>query len=330
MYKSETLVSGSYQLEIWLEDNAVEDFESRHTAPIQSFTRRVVENPSLANYLGDRRVLVRAFYRKSLCLWDFQFDFTFGADIFRVPWATSVHIFRSDTDAVMTAEFLASSAASQLQRLIPRSSEQIWEIRTVGDRSYLNIEHADCRIRMDVLPWSFNSQTEILSITTEVHHNRLSVLRYQTVSIDGIELQANVVSQSPCNNSRWQLRIEPRINRIEFEDEEFFSLPNPRRNRVVKVWTKPFNQEGRSPLPTRRTLQRTAVDGSELRLSAEVIQSDAEHEQHIRALLSLAAQRNLRGYIGDITCCHNAKSSFLRCAINPCGPCEGCVDYEGN
>ena len=31
--------------------------------------------------------------------------------------------------------------------------------------------------------------------------------------------------------------------------------------------------------------------------------------------------------IGDRTCTHNARSSYLRCAINPCGPCEGCADH---
>ena len=32
--------------------------------------------------------------------------------------------------------------------------------------------------------------------------------------------------------------------------------------------------------------------------------------------------------IGDPDCRHNARSSFLRCAINPLGPCEGCQDFE--
>jgi hypothetical protein len=32
--------------------------------------------------------------------------------------------------------------------------------------------------------------------------------------------------------------------------------------------------------------------------------------------------------IGDQTCDHNARSAYLRCAINPCGPCEGCSDYQ--
>lgn len=35
------------------------------------------------------------------------------------------------------------------------------------------------------------------------------------------------------------------------------------------------------------------------------------------------------GYlIGDISCQFNARSGYIRCAVNPSGPCEGCRFYE--
>ncbi|NJN20713.1 MAG: hypothetical protein HC812_05365 [Leptolyngbya sp. RL_3_1] len=35
------------------------------------------------------------------------------------------------------------------------------------------------------------------------------------------------------------------------------------------------------------------------------------------------------GYIvGDASCQMNARSPYLRCAFNPCGPCAGCDFYE--
>ena len=35
------------------------------------------------------------------------------------------------------------------------------------------------------------------------------------------------------------------------------------------------------------------------------------------------------GYvIGNFSCQMNARSPYLRCAINPCGPCESCQFYE--
>ena len=35
-----------------------------------------------------------------------------------------------------------------------------------------------------------------------------------------------------------------------------------------------------------------------------------------------------RYYIGDINCRNNAHSPYIRCAINPSGPCETCPHYE--
>ena len=36
------------------------------------------------------------------------------------------------------------------------------------------------------------------------------------------------------------------------------------------------------------------------------------------------------GYpIGDITCEYNARSNYIRCAVNPAGPCEDCRYYQG-
>ncbi|MBW4626156.1 MAG: hypothetical protein KME49_11795 [Brasilonema octagenarum HA4186-MV1] len=35
------------------------------------------------------------------------------------------------------------------------------------------------------------------------------------------------------------------------------------------------------------------------------------------------------GYlVGDISCRFNARSGYLRCAVNPSGPCEGCRLYQ--
>ncbi|WP_414619664.1 DUF6464 family protein [Calothrix sp. CCY 0018] len=35
------------------------------------------------------------------------------------------------------------------------------------------------------------------------------------------------------------------------------------------------------------------------------------------------------GYlVGDITCEYNARSGYIRCAVNPNGPCDGCRFYE--
>ena len=40
------------------------------------------------------------------------------------------------------------------------------------------------------------------------------------------------------------------------------------------------------------------------------------------------SQRETKYSIGDTTCRNNAHSPYIRCAINPSGPCEGCSHYE--
>jgi hypothetical protein len=35
------------------------------------------------------------------------------------------------------------------------------------------------------------------------------------------------------------------------------------------------------------------------------------------------------GYvIGKVSCKYNARSSYIRCAVNPSGPCQGCRHYD--
>lgn len=33
-------------------------------------------------------------------------------------------------------------------------------------------------------------------------------------------------------------------------------------------------------------------------------------------------------WVGDVSCRYNARSPLLRCAVNPCGPCQGCRHYQ--
>lgn len=40
------------------------------------------------------------------------------------------------------------------------------------------------------------------------------------------------------------------------------------------------------------------------------------------------SQINGRWVIGDATCCFNAHSELVRCAVNPEGPCSSCRYYE--
>jgi hypothetical protein len=35
-------------------------------------------------------------------------------------------------------------------------------------------------------------------------------------------------------------------------------------------------------------------------------------------------------FLGDPSCAHSAESPYIRCAINPIGPCEGCSEFKSH
>lgn len=42
----------------------------------------------------------------------------------------------------------------------------------------------------------------------------------------------------------------------------------------------------------------------------------------------LITERHGSVFLGDTTCVNNARSPYIRCAINPSGPCDECSHYE--
>lgn len=72
-------------------------------------------------------------------------------------------------------------------------------------------------------------------------------------------------------------------------------------------------------------------------------QIDTQAQARLRRTLEAIATRRLSdlqsspdqhyiqgvGFIvGDITCQYNARSHYLRCAVNPMGPCQDCSQYD--
>ena len=72
-------------------------------------------------------------------------------------------------------------------------------------------------------------------------------------------------------------------------------------------------------------------------------QADARAQERLRIAMESVATRRLStlrpppdqhyvegiGYvIGDFTCRFNARSNYIRCAVNPSGPCQECPHYQ--
>jgi hypothetical protein len=72
-------------------------------------------------------------------------------------------------------------------------------------------------------------------------------------------------------------------------------------------------------------------------------QADARAQERLRMAMQSVATRGIPslrlpadhhyvegvGYIiGDFTCQYNARSNYIRCAVNPFGPCQDCSHYQ--
>ncbi|MBF2063720.1 MAG: hypothetical protein IGS39_04730 [Calothrix sp. C42_A2020_038] len=66
-----------------------------------------------------------------------------------------------------------------------------------------------------------------------------------------------------------------------------------------------------------------------IRQTANTFTSEQRIPQHSRPLDQDRYYLEGVGYlIGDISCQYNARSGYIRCAVNPTGPCEGCRFYQ--
>ena len=62
--------------------------------------------------------------------------------------------------------------------------------------------------------------------------------------------------------------------------------------------------------------------------SSARITADRDYDYDDSYLLSDRHTPVTKYFIGDTSCANNARSPYIRCAINPCGPCEDCRHYE--
>lgn len=78
-------------------------------------------------------------------------------------------------------------------------------------------------------------------------------------------------------------------------------------------------------------MRKAEVDARE-RLRAVMNSTSAHRLRQNHYALSLSSDYQYIagvGYlIGDLTCRFNARSTHLRCAVNPSGPCKDCPYYE--
>nr|WP_199332067.1 DUF6464 family protein [Anabaena lutea] len=82
----------------------------------------------------------------------------------------------------------------------------------------------------------------------------------------------------------------------------------------------------------RRTQTRTRARTRQIALNYSQMQPYIRPVEGDRTPRSIGGDRYYLegvGYlVGDISCQFNARSGYIRCAVNPSGPCQDCRHYE--
>lgn len=185
------------------------------------------------------------------------------------------------------------------------------------------------------------------------------------LEIEGIVLQADILQIIRRGDDCW-FDIAPRVERVTSVDYSFYSITKlwtrTRESELEEL------RQRISSLPQTSALERaSAAMGQSVEDFHSLIESASStlgRQQTWRAMRRVFGERQVeipesfeslrQGFeliastplvtaqemrqsladmfkpraIGDTTCRNNARSPYIRCAVNPCGPCEGCGSYE--
>ncbi|WP_202895402.1 DUF6464 family protein [Iningainema tapete] len=246
----------------------------------------------------------------------------------------------------------ANHVVSRFLEYHGNNSCQYWEIVESPSQKFLTITEGDLSVEIpvsEVTLFTFAGGGHRVTIETMLPPMcRISNQLGSAIELDGIHLQAAILDIQPRSDGAYRFVFSPLGERIQID-------VNTSR-RILKIWTSFAPQSSRVEHPEESAVTQGAralgVDEQMLRHFLEVATT--------RPLPPIRNTRTLRrserieypvleemwrvphfagfdfsGYgdegikaIGDTSCQYNARSPYIRCAINPCGPCEGCIHYE--
>lgn len=200
-----------------------------------------------------------------------------------------------------------------------QETEQHWEITSNGDRHSLVIRQGQREVRIDtdtsvVVAQSNSDPSVIIGVVLE--RDRFHGDNPCGISVDGLLLQCEATIFQVWGTT-YHITLRPRIDssQIDFiRNDEHYGFPYTFRlpagmTRIIRLTTRASRDTNNTGLTFE---EMTAISSSRIN---QIRRSGSDYRG---------------GIIGDSTCRNNANSQWLRCAFNPCGPCEGCSDYQSN
>ena len=276
----------------------------------------------VADRLPQLQFRVKAIHNSRLCQWICKFQWFYRElsynldheiDMAQLLFAKSLH------------QYISSNIYNQIIASVGGVSQQ-WKITETNDSITLRVTsslgHTSIPInRISYLP--SNGRIEDVMLEIDLPNERLSV-QLNRIMIDGIILQAYIeISDDPV------VAFCPMVSRIQHIERDL----GDRLIEITQIETRtdliPNSLIRELGTFTNSESYSDCLHSTNESYGQILIPLDEEiplmSQQH---MLDLMRSHSPAKHIGDMTCKNNARSQYLRCTINPDGPCEGCPSYE--
>lgn len=250
-------------------------------------------------------------------------------------WYTS-HGLRAGIDYVITLENLERYRRSGVSNLVATDvSDRIRRLSISGNQTWI-ITRREERILVRVYQGAkriFFYASEVtqefdfggkksLIIEASLPSWRVAIREDGSIELGGTLLQAELLEWLGVGDD-CHIRFSVNAHQLQSSDDsgdfrlQFFTSPGTARLASVERISRMFEQ-GQIMLPPRGYFDQFLI----------VLEGRDPDGYAVREALVAVTRPNAINAIGDVSCEYNAKSKYLRCTVNPCGPCEGCQHYE--
>ena len=256
---------------------------------------------TLAEHLEIHRLELTALYQPEYFRWMLTLEYI-GFKRYKLDIALSICEIelRPDCELLRLAEYYATNSLYQFREAMANYPQE----------------------------WCLNTRTKIVTIKNPCAFAALEVkeinfLRSRNNIHDCLELVLRPCRRLNMKNSKlWYERLLPlqcsRIRDYKISLSDCFYVITPSIREIIREGDEYI-------IDTSSEEWGVALNcvGTPYEASAQ----ESFFARNLRALSYTPTYEPKPKHIGDITCSNNARSEFLRCAINPSGPCEGCKDY---
>ncbi|QLE47966.1 hypothetical protein FD724_07430 [Nostoc sp. C057] len=253
-------------------------------------------------------------------------------------------------------ERLAFDLSDRIRKTIPPDDSQSWVIVNHREGFLAGIHQAG-KTSVNLILRKFarhiDFTTNPTGVTIEAFNPGNAILRGDSVEVGGMLLQGKLLESLEIGEESW-FRFSPNTQQVNTSGSSpdeiritFTTRPRTDKRAYMERMRRMFEQ-GQIEIPRSGYFDQILMDyprqpGDRARIVMPCQQPSAEIRftepsgvplQELRGHLEVVRQEimspiaNAINAIGDRTCKYNAGSRMLRCAVNPCGPCEGCNDYE--